>query len=45
MNTVELDRLFDQVVKKTFSPAEFVGLSVDEGRRLKFAPGQPPRRL
>jgi hypothetical protein len=23
--------------------AEFVGLSVEEGRKLKFAPGHPPR--
>lgn len=86
MNTSELDRLFDQAVKKivsvqitagrgplphgvfeqdprviatlddgsqvelfsfyaherSFRPAEFVGLSVEEGRRLKFAPDHPP---
>lgn len=29
--------------ERSFSPAEFVGLSVEEGRRLKFAPGHPPR--
>mgnify|MGYP001421922465 CR=1 FL=1 len=28
---------------RSFSPAEFVGLSVEEGRRLKFAPDHPPR--
>ena len=30
--------------ERWFSPAEFIGLSVEEGRRLKFAPGHPPRR-
>jgi hypothetical protein len=29
--------------ERSFSAAEFVGLSVEEGRRLKFAPGHPPR--
>jgi len=29
--------------ERSFSPQEFVGLTVDEGRRLKFAPGHPPR--
>lgn len=29
--------------ERSFNPAEFVGLSVEEGRRLKFAPGHPPR--
>jgi hypothetical protein len=29
--------------ERSFSPAEFVGLSVEEGRRLKFAVGHPPR--
>ena len=29
--------------ERSFSPAEFVGLSVEEGRRLKFAPSHPPR--
>ena len=29
--------------ERSFSPAEFVGLSVEEGRRLKFALGHPPR--
>ena len=29
--------------ERSFSPEEFVGLSVEEGRRLKFAPGHPPR--
>ena len=29
--------------ERSFSPAEFVGLTVEEGRRLKFAPGHPPR--
>jgi hypothetical protein len=29
--------------ERSFSPAEFVGLTVAEGRRLKFAPGHPPR--
>lgn len=87
MNTAELDRLFEPVVRKivsveitdgpgplphgafeqaprviatlddgsrvelfsffaherSFRPAEFVGLSVEEGRRLKFAPGHPAR--
>ena len=28
--------------ERSFSPAEFVGLSVEEGRRLKFAPDHPP---
>jgi hypothetical protein len=28
--------------ERSFSPAEFVGLSVEEGRRLKFANGHPP---
>ena len=28
--------------ERSFSPAEFVGLTVEEGRRLKFAPGHPP---
>ena len=27
--------------ERSFSPAEFVGLSVEEGRRLKFAPAIP----
>ena len=30
--------------ERSFSAAEFVGLSVEQGRRLKFAPGHPPRR-
>ena len=86
MNSAELDRLFQQVVRKivsaeitngpgplpqgvfdqaprviatlddgsrvelfsfyaderSFSPAEFIGLSVEEGRNLKFAPNHPP---
>jgi hypothetical protein len=29
--------------ERSFSPAEFVGLSVEEGRNLKFAPAHPPR--
>lgn len=29
--------------ERSFSAAEFVGLSVEQGRRLKFAPGHPPR--
>jgi hypothetical protein len=29
--------------ERSFNPAEFVGLSVEQGRRLKFAPGHPPR--
>ena len=29
--------------ERSFSPAEFVGLSVAQGRRLKFAPDHPPR--
>ena len=29
--------------ERSFSPAEFVGLSVEEGRRLKFAPGHSAR--
>lgn len=29
--------------ERSFSPAEFVGLSVEEGRSLKFAPAHPPR--
>lgn len=29
--------------ERSFSPPEFIGLSVEEGRRLKFAPGHPPR--
>ena len=29
--------------ERSFSPTEFVGLSVEEGRRLKFAPDHPPR--
>ena len=29
--------------ERSFSPAEFVGLCVEEGRRLKFASGLPPR--
>jgi len=29
--------------EQSFSPAEFVGLSVEEGRNLKFAPDHPPR--
>jgi hypothetical protein len=29
--------------ERSFIPAEFVGLTVDEGRRLKFAPNHPPR--
>jgi hypothetical protein len=29
--------------ERSFSPAEFVGLSVEEGRRVKFAPGHRPR--
>ena len=29
--------------ERSFSPADFVGLSVEEGRRLEFAPGHPPR--
>jgi len=28
--------------ERSFSPAEFVGLTVEEGRRLKFAPGHRP---
>lgn len=28
--------------ERSFSPAEFVGLSVEEGRRLKFALDHPP---
>ena len=28
--------------ERAFSPEEFVGLSVEEGRRLKFAPDHPP---
>ena len=87
MNSAELDRLFQQVVRKivaaeitegpsplrggvferahcviatlddgsrvelfsfyaherSFSPSEFVGLSVEQGRGLRFAPGHPPR--
>ena len=30
--------------ERSFSPAEFVGLSVEEGRKLKFAPGHHCRR-
>ena len=29
--------------ERSFTPPEFVGLTVDEGRRLKFARGHPPR--
>jgi hypothetical protein len=29
--------------ERSFSAAEFVGLSVEQGRSLKFAPGHPPR--
>jgi hypothetical protein len=28
--------------ERSFDPAEFVGLTVAEGRRLKFAPNHPP---
>jgi len=28
--------------ERAFDPAEFVGLTVAEGRRLKFAPNHPP---
>ena len=38
---VELFSFF--ATERSFSPAEFIGLSVAEGRRLKFAPGHPPR--
>jgi hypothetical protein len=30
--------------ERSFTPAEFVGLTVEEGRKLKFAPGHPPSR-
>jgi hypothetical protein len=29
--------------ERSFDPAEFVGLTVEEGRNLKFAPNHPPR--
>ena len=29
--------------ERSFAPAEFVDLSVEQGRRLKFARGHPPR--
>ncbi len=29
--------------ERSFDQAEFVGLTVEEGRRLKFAPDHPPR--
>ena len=29
--------------ERSFRPAEFVGLTVEEARRLKFAPGHPPQ--
>ena len=38
---VELFSFYAQ--ERSFSPAEFVGLSVEEGRKLKFAPRHPPR--
>jgi len=31
--------------ERTFNPAEFVGLSVEEARRLRPAPGQAERRI
>ena len=40
-NKVELFSFYAN--ERSFSPAEFIGLSVEEGRRLKFAPGHPPR--
>jgi hypothetical protein len=30
--------------ERSFNPAEFVGMSVEAGRRLKFAPGHSARR-
>ena len=30
--------------ERSFNAAEFVGMSVEEGRRLKFAPGHSSRR-
>ena len=29
--------------ERSFDPGEFVGLTVEEGRKLKFAPDHPPR--
>ena len=29
--------------ERSFDPAEFVGLTVEEGRNIKFAPDHPPR--
>ena len=39
---VELFSFYAQ--ERSFSPAEFVGLTVNEGRKVKFAPNHPPRQ-
>jgi hypothetical protein len=39
-NRVELFSFYAH--ERSFDPAEFVGLSIEEGRRLKFAADHPP---
>jgi hypothetical protein len=39
-NRVELFSFYAH--ERSFKPAEFVGLSIEEARRLKFAAGHPP---